>query len=141
MIVKRWRIGCAGGLVAQQPDPTYVHPLRVTQFSADTEGIGLLGESWPAFLNLGLGDLVQVWDDAGVEYRYRVRDILEAEAVEPNNPYSDFIMNGERLSSTDLFHRVYEPALLVCQTCRLGRRFRHFARAALEEVDQQCHLT
>lgn len=97
------------------------------------------------------GLLVKWWDDAGKEIaalqpgniirvhrdgelraqRYRVFAIERWKAEQPYNPYSDFAgPNGERLSCTSLFMRIYTAAgRLAIQTCASMERERIFVLA------------
>ena len=116
--------------VVQQPEdkPWFVSsdPKTVTQFHLAHEygSLGFLAHNTlagSAFHELQLKqDLLVIYGD-GTSGRYVVGDITRYQALEPNNPYSNFrTMDGKEkvLSSTDLFNLIYGvPSRVVLQTC------------------------
>jgi hypothetical protein len=115
--------------VIQQPDGDagYVAPVQdtLTQFSqASRSGsLGLLAHNYLAgqkFFNLEPGDRVYVFhQDRGIEV-FVVTEVLEYQAMDPSNPYSDFrdLTTGAMLTAGDLFNKVYTGERHVTfQTC------------------------
>lgn len=117
-------------MVMQQPanDPGYIVPLpnTVTLFSIATRSgtVGLLAHnnfSGADFFDLSLGQEIDlVYGDGGI-HRYSTSTIAHYQALSSGDPYSAFLDvdgNHSKLSSTDLFNRIYmgDPKL-VLQTC------------------------
>ena len=115
--------------VVQQPsqDPAYVSSSQnaVTEFQSakDAGNIGLLAHNYLAgkdFPSLAKGQEVRlVFGDGKTEY-YRVKKILRYQTLEPQSTTGEFLDldSGERLSSTQLFAKVYKSARHVTiQTC------------------------
>jgi hypothetical protein len=115
--------------IVQQPsqDPAYVSPSQgvVTEFQAakDIGNIGLLAHNYLAgkdFPALTKGQEISViFGDGKIEY-YKVTKILRYQTLDPKSTTSDFLDldSGERLSSTQLFAKVYKGARHVTfQTC------------------------
>ena len=104
--------------VIQQPvgNPGYVsqNPGVVTQFSmaAEVGNVGLLAHNHLAgetFVDLSVGDEVRlVYGDGTIEY-FIVTELLEYQALQPYNPYSEFrdLETSQTISATDLFRKVY----------------------------------
>ena len=97
----------------------------VTQFSMPNKyGIkGLLAHNYLSgkyFFGLRMGDIVQlVYGDGDIK-EYQIVDIQRYQALQPDSPTSQFVdlNNGEKLSSTQLFNRVYMGNHhLTLQTC------------------------
>lgn len=116
--------------VVQQPseDNVFVsnEPGVVTQFaSASRYGtIGLLAHNTLAgasFYNLQLGDKVLLQYGNGSLHPYTVAFVREFQALDPSNPYSDFIdvdQSEGKLNSKELFKLIYSGGdQLVFQTC------------------------
>ena len=97
----------------------------VTQFTMPSKyGItGLLAHNYLSgrhFFGLGMGDIVQVIYGDGNIKEYQIADIQRYQALQPDSPYSQFlnINNGEKISATQLFKRVYTGNHhLTLQTC------------------------
>ena len=90
-------------------------PAPITTFgmAAEYGSIGLLAESYEPFFELENGMTV-VFDG---EY-YKVTEIQKYQALEPNSPYSDFVVDGNIVSAGYVFMKVYGvPGRLVFQTC------------------------
>ena len=116
--------------IVQQPadDTVFVSPEPgvVTQFaSASSYGtVGLLAHNTlagAAFFDLKIGDKVLLlYGDRGAR-PYTIQSIRQFQALDPTNPYSDFIdlqANNQRLNSKDLFKQIYSTGdRLVFQTC------------------------
>ena len=118
----------ASPVVAQPADqPGYVSTQEdaVTRFGmADAYGsLGFLAHNTLAgsvFDELEVGNLIHVIHGDGHDDPYEVRLIRRFQAIEPLNPYSDFIdeESGNRLTATDLFFQTYGvPGQLILQTC------------------------
>jgi hypothetical protein len=108
-------------------DPSYVSPVNgvITEFGlAKSHGnIGLLAHNYLAgasFSKLTPGQEIRiVYGDGQIEYFF-VEEILRFQALEPNSASSNFIdqETGQRLSTSDLFQRVYTGKRHVTfQTC------------------------
>jgi hypothetical protein len=115
--------------IVQQPagQPAFVsaEPGKLTQFEMANQygSTGLLAHNNLAgaeFSNLQLGQFAAlVFADGRVEY-YRIMSVEQYQALDPNNPYSDFRgVDGVRLSASDLFTHVYgsQAGRLILQTC------------------------
>ena len=97
----------------------------VTQFSMSNEyGItGLLAHNYLSgrnFFGLGMGDIVQLIYGDGDIKEYQIVEIQRYQALQPDSPNSQFLdlNNGEKLSATQLFKRVYMGNHhLTLQTC------------------------
>lgn len=79
----------------------------------------LLGEQ---FFSVEQGKILSLVYGDGHAQTYRVKQILQYQALSPNSPYSDFLdlndPNGTVISVTDLFYKVYtQYGQLVLQTC------------------------
>lgn len=117
--------------VVQQPigDPSYVSTEDgvVTQFgSAGAYGtIGLLAHNFLSgrqFFNLRTGDDVIVVYGSGSQAEYRVSQVQQYQALDPESVYSNFINlsdpNRAQLSADQVFRQVYTTEnRLVFQTC------------------------
>ncbi len=91
---------------------------------ADTYGsLGFLAHNYLAgkvFNELEVGNLIQVIHGDGHSTPYEVRIIRRFQAIEPLNPYSNFIdvESGSHLTATELFFQTYGvPGQLILQTC------------------------
>ena len=116
--------------VIQQPEdkPWFVSsdPEVVTQFNLASEygSLGFLAHNTlvgSIFHELQLGQEVIVLYGDGESQTYKIGEILQYQALDPDNPYSPFrALNtrGADLSSTDLFNLIYAvPRRVVFQTC------------------------
>jgi hypothetical protein len=116
--------------IIQQPsdDSVFVSsdPGVVTQFAAATHfgTVGLLAHNTLAgasFYDLHLGDKILLIYGDGSARPYSVSSIRQFQALDPSNPYSNFLDLGhdrQELTSKDLFKRIYStPDQLVLQTC------------------------
>lgn len=115
--------------VVQQPsdDPAFVSSAigTATQFGmAGANGVtGLLAHNYASgdlFSKLEDGHKVHVSYGDGTVKDYRVNRILRFQALEPNNPHSDFVNleTGEKLTAAGLFSQVYTGGHRVTfQTC------------------------
>lgn len=79
----------------------------------------LLGEQ---FFSVEQGEILSLVYGDGHAQNYRVKQILQYQALSPSSPYSDFLdltdPNGSVISVTDLFYKVYtQNGQLVLQTC------------------------
>lgn len=79
----------------------------------------LLGEQ---FFSVEQGKILSLVYGDGRAQTYRVKQILQYQALSPDSPYSDFLdlndPNGAVISVTDLFYKVYtQNGQLVLQTC------------------------
>lgn len=116
--------------VVQQPggNAAYVslQKGKVTNFSLATQfgSIGLVAHNTLAganFFHVSVDDkLVLVYGD-GHTANYKVKNIVEYQALSPTSPYSQFVdINnpGEQISAADLFTQIYGVSnRLVLQTC------------------------
>lgn len=130
--------------VIQQPanDPSFVSTRdnEVTQFSlAKRYGTtGLLAHNFLSgnqFFRIEEGQEIVLVYGNGSAARYRVTSIRDFQALDPENPYSNFIdvtdPEGKVLTSADLFSKVYTTrGQAILQTCidanndpSWGRRF------------------
>ena len=115
--------------IVQQPDnsPEYVSPVNntVTQFAlAKKYGfIGLLAHNYLAgntFSNLLPGQEIRVVYGDSHFTEYTVTRVFRFQALDPNNPKSDFIDQdtGEKISAATLFNHMYTGNnTLTLQTC------------------------
>ena len=115
--------------VVQQPSkvPTYVSASQgvATEFQSAKEAgnIGLLAHNYLAgkdFSSLSKGQEVRVVFGDGKIEKYRVEIILRYQTLEPRSTTSNFLNldTGERLTSTQLFAKVYKGARhITFQTC------------------------
>ena len=115
--------------ISQQPSgrPDYVstEPEVVTEFSLARQygSTGFLAHNNLAgshFADLKINDLI-VLVTASKEYKlYQIENVLSFQALEPNNPYSNFVDldNNQVLSAVELFMEVYaNEGTVVIQTC------------------------
>jgi len=117
--------------IVQQPSsaPGFVstEPEKATQFSmaAQYGTTALLAHNYllgQEFFGVRSGDVLSLVYGDGHVKNFKVTEVLQYQALSPNSPYSDFVdlgsPNGERLSVTNLFYRVYnQVGKLVLQTC------------------------
>lgn len=116
--------------VIQQPqnDPVFVSttPDEVTQFEMPAKfgAVGLLAHNSLAgldFFKLGLGSTFYLVYGSGMLQRFTVQNIRRFQALDPENPYSDFLEAGSKalpITSADLFNEIYSHAgEVVFQTC------------------------
>ena len=115
--------------VVQQPegDSTFISSTdnTVTQFSAAAMfgSTGLLAHNTKAgsqFFNLEVNQEVVLIPGDGTTRSYRIDSIRSFQALDPGNPYSDFIdlSDNSLLTANDLFLETYGAGdLVVFQTC------------------------
>ena len=115
--------------VVRQPDRdfTFVSTERdtLTQFGLATEyeNIGLLAHNYLAgrdFFDLKLGKQIYIIHDAGHAEAFIVTKILQYQALDPHNPFSQFrdLTTDLVLSATEMFSKVYTGSFHVTfQTC------------------------
>ena len=115
--------------VVQQPEgaSTFISSTdnTVTQFSAATMfgSTGLLAHNTKAgsqFFNLEVNQQVVLIFGDGTTRSYQIESIRSFQALDPNNPYSDFIdlSDNSLLTANDLFLETYGAGdLVVFQTC------------------------
>ncbi len=115
--------------IVQQPtnNPGYVSPVNnvVTQFGlAQQYGtVGLLAHNYLAgksFSNLVTGQQIRIIYGDGKYTEYQVTKVYRFQALDPQNPNSDFIdqETGEKVSAASLFNRMYSGSShLTLQTC------------------------
>ncbi|MGE5252017.1 MAG: hypothetical protein ACM3QS_17570, partial [Bacteroidota bacterium] len=115
--------------VVAQPDDdfTYVSTRQntLTQFelAAEYHNIGLLAHNYLAgrdFFDLTIGEPLYLIYGGGRVETFQVTQILQYQALDPENPYSDFrdLVSGITLTATEMFTRVYTGAYHVTfQTC------------------------
>jgi hypothetical protein len=118
-----------------------------TQFGMAEEygTTGLLAHNTLAgaeFSKLELGQFATLVFNEGQDEYYRIVSIQQYVALDPNNPYSDFLNeNGDRLSATELFKQIYqgENGRLVLQTCVASEQNPSWGRLFIiaEPVTQQ----
>jgi hypothetical protein len=97
----------------------------ITQFgmASSYNTTGLLAHNTHAgaeFFDLKIGQTVVVVKGNGEISKYRVDAIHEYQALQPTNPYSNFVdlETNESLTATDLFYKVYTGSHhLTFQTC------------------------
>lgn len=120
------------GFVSDQPD-------RVTHFqlAADYGSMGLLAHSYLAgafFNKLDLNQIITIIYGDGSTVKYRVTEIRQYQALDPDNVLTDFSAiddGGKKISQEDLFYEIYNhPGRLILQTCIIfnndnlwGRKF------------------
>jgi hypothetical protein len=116
--------------IVQQPtdQPVYVstNPDQVTQYGLPAKfgAVGLLAHNNLAggdFYQLAIGQrFLLVYGDGSVR-SFTVRSIEKYRALDPENPYSNFVdalSPGPQISSNDLFQRIYtKNGNVVFQTC------------------------
>jgi hypothetical protein len=115
--------------VVEQPanNPNFVSTIEgvATQFSLAKKynTIGFLAHNFASgkyFINLKLGDVIQVVYGDGRIDQFRIMQILQFQALQPNNPKSQFIdlQSREKFSAARLFKKVYTGNKhLTLQTC------------------------
>jgi hypothetical protein len=116
--------------IIQQPKGNAVYvsddPDQLTQYGLPSQygTIALLAHNTLAggdFYKLRLGSSFDLVFGNGSTKRFQVSSIQEYQALDPENPYSSFVIAGSpapKLSSGDLFRRVYtHPGDVVFQTC------------------------
>lgn len=142
--------------VIQQPkdQPAFVSSDAdvLTQFSLPRQygTTGLLAHNFLSgkrFAEIQVGDVVSVVYGDGHAVRYRVEKIESYQALNPTSPYSQFIdlsvPHSRRLSSADLFNRVYtQPGQVVFQTCIAAGDEASWGRVFITatEIDQRFPL-
>lgn len=97
----------------------------ITQFGMASRynTTGLLAHNTHAgadFFKLQKGQVVSVVNGNGQVTRYKIEAIYKFQALQPTNPYSDFLDldTNQKLSATELFYQVYTgPHHLTFQTC------------------------
>lgn len=121
--------GKIANYVVQQPanDPGYISSASKTATQFQTASaysvIGLLAHNYAAgthFSELVSGEVVAVVYGDGVVKRYQIDAIESYQALNPSDPYSDFINldTGAQLTALDLFTHVYTSNNhLTFQTC------------------------
>ena len=115
--------------IVSQPEsnPAFVstHPETLTQFGAarQYDTTGLLAHNYLAGQDFSLlaegQEILLIYGDGRLE-SYFIREVMRFQALSPNSVTSDFVDldSGERLSSTDLFFKVFNrPGELTLQTC------------------------
>jgi hypothetical protein len=115
--------------VVQQPTNDYSYVSlqmgQVTQFAlaAKYNTIGFLAHNFLSgrlFLNLKMGDAVQViFGDGNIE-QFFIKEILQFQALQPNSPRSSFkdLKSNSALSAEQLFRKIYTGERhVVLQTC------------------------
>ncbi len=84
---------------------------------------GLLAHNYLAgrlFFNMGVGDIIQLVFGDGNYMDFEVTEIKEYQALEPNNPFGDFIdlETGEQMTANNVFIEVYMGNFhTTLQTC------------------------
>ncbi len=97
----------------------------ITQFGMATQynTTGLLAHNTHAgaeFAKLQKGQVVSVVSGDGTVSRYKIEAVYQFQALQPTNPYSNFVdlETNQQLTATELFYRVYTGAHhLTFQTC------------------------
>ncbi len=97
----------------------------ITQFglASNFNTTGLLAHNTHAgaeFFDLKVGQIVVVVKGNGEISKYRVDSVHEYQALQPTNPYSNFVdlNTNQTLTATDLFYKVYTGSHhLTFQTC------------------------
>lgn len=131
LVVEEQPIG-QSGFVSDQPG-------TVTNFqlASDYGSIGLLAHAYLAgafFNTLDLNQVIIIVYGDGSMDKYRVTEIRQYQALDPDNALTDFSSlgsEGEKISQEDLFFEVYShPGRLILQTCIIfnndnqwGRKF------------------
>jgi hypothetical protein len=114
--------------VVQQSSPNFVSTITgtVTQFGLASQygSIGLLAHNYLSgsdFSKLQMGTVIVLVFGNGDTKEFTVTAVKKYQALNPDDPYSDFIDLNEPdtdLSSTDLFKQTYGTrGALVMQTC------------------------
>jgi hypothetical protein len=116
--------------IVQQPTGQTVYvsnePDQVTQFGLPSHfgTVALLAHNGLAgmdFFKLGVGSSFELVYGSGTIRRYQVSSIQKFQALDPENPYSNFLDTqsaGPELTSAQLFRQVYtHPGDVVFQTC------------------------
>ena len=115
--------------VVEQPtnNPNFVSTIEgvTTQFSLAKKynTIGFLAHNFASgryFFNMNLGDVVQVIYGDGRIDKFRIMQIIQFQALQPDSPKSQFVdlQSGEKFSPTQLFEKVYTGNKhLTFQTC------------------------
>ena len=116
-------------LVVQQPpgDTNYVSKNKgeVTQFASASRygNIGLLAHnhlSGRSFSQLAVGQEVRLVYGDGKTESFIVTEVLQYQALQPNNPYSEFrnVVDSKTLTAEQMFKRVYfGDRHVTFQTC------------------------
>lgn len=113
--------------VVQQSSASYVSTKSgtVTQFGLASQhgSIGLLAHNYLAganFSKLSAGtEIVLVYGDGSTK-KFKVSGVKKYQALNPSDPYSDFInldSPDSTITSTDVFNQTYGSGGLVLQTC------------------------
>ena len=113
--------------VVQQSSASYVSTKSgtVTQFGLASQhgSIGLLAHNYLAganFSKLTAGtEIVLVYGDGSTK-KFKVSGVKKYQALNPSDPYSDFInldSPDSTITSTDVFNQTYGSGGLVLQTC------------------------
>ncbi len=97
----------------------------ITQFGLANQfnTTGLLAHNTHAgaeFFDLNVGQIVIVVKGNGETSKYRIDSVHEYQALQPTNPYSNFVdlNTNQTLTATDLFYKVYTGSHhLTFQTC------------------------
>jgi hypothetical protein len=138
-----WLPNLTGLVVEEQPigQPGFVsdQPGKVTHFqlAEDYGSIGLLAHAYLAgafFNTLDLNQVITIVYGDGSMDKYRVTEIQQYQALDPDNALTDFSSlgsEGKKISQEDLFFEVYShPGRLILQTCIIfnndnlwGRKF------------------
>jgi len=115
--------------VVDQPAgrPEFVSSISNTatnfQLASKHGNIGLVAHNYLGgrmFHDVNLGDVVYVMDGFGRTLTYRVREMLEYQAINPRDTRTNFIdlKTNHLYSASDVFKRVYKGKHhLVLQTC------------------------
>jgi hypothetical protein len=115
-------------VVAQPEDDfTYVSTIdnTLTEFGLATEydNIGLLAHNYLAgrdFFSLTVGVPLYLIYGGGRIEAFKVTEVLQYQALDPESPYSDFrdLVSGVTLTATEMFAKVYTGSFHVTfQTC------------------------
>jgi hypothetical protein len=116
--------------IVQQPKDQSVYvssdPNQVTQFGLPSHfgSVALLAHNGLAgmdFFKLGLGSTFELVYGSGAVRRFQVSSIQKFQALDPENPYSNFVDTqsaGPELTSAQLFRQIYtHSGEVVIQTC------------------------
>ena len=93
-------------------------PSTITQFDVAEEygTIGLLAENYAPFFELKAGMYVVVMGEENE--LYKIVEVLEYQALQPDSVYSDFYADGILLTYAEMFMKVYGVSdRVVFQTC------------------------
>lgn len=116
-------------VVVEQPanDPGYVssqeNTLTLFRLAERFGSTGLLAHNYlagSAFLDLTVGDKIDLAYDDGQSRSYWIFSIRKFQAVTPTSPYSAFIdlENGKQYLASELFLEIYgQVNILILQTC------------------------